>query len=139
VGFATPPTIEEARAWAAGVAADVDARRALLLVARRQGAICGTVQLRFPSSGNGRHRAEVAKLMVHRAGRARGVGTRLMGAVEAAAKAAGRRTLVLDTETGSDAERLYRRIGWTYVGAVPAYAASPAGGLRSTSFFYRLL
>jgi GNAT superfamily N-acetyltransferase len=139
VGFARPPTDADARAWVGGVAADVEAGHAVLLVARHAGAICGTVQLRFASSENGRHRAEVAKLMVHRAARSRGVGTRLMGAVEAAARAVGLRTLVLDTECGSDAERLYRKLGWSHVGTVPEYATSPAGGLRSTSFYYRLV
>lgn len=139
VGFARQPGAAEARAWASGVAADVAAGRALLLVAGRPGPIHGSVQLRFAPSENGRHRAEVAKLMVHRSVRSRGVGARLMGAVEAAARSAGLRTLVLDTETGSDAERLYRRLGWTFAGSVPEYAASPAGGLRSTSFYYRLI
>ena len=62
-----------------------------------------------------------------------------MNAVEAAAKTAGLRTLVLDTESGSDAERLYQRLGWNYVGVLPEYATSPAGGRRSTSFYYRLI
>jgi ribosomal protein S18 acetylase RimI-like enzyme len=139
VGFARPPTDADARAWVAGVAADVEAGSAILLVARLHGAICGTVQLRFASSENGRHRAEVSKLMVHHAARSRGIGTRLMGAVEAAATAAGLRTLVLDTESGSDAERLYQGLGWNLVGLMPEYAESPAGGLRSTSFYYRLI
>ena len=139
VGFARPPTDAEARAWVAGVAADVEAGRAVVLVARRPDAICGTVQLQFASSQNGRHRAEVAKLMVHRTARSRGIGTLLMTAVEAAAKSAGLRTLMLDTETGSAAERLYQKLGWLLVGVVPEYAASPAGGLRPTSFYSRLI
>ncbi|MDQ6922041.1 MAG: hypothetical protein M3170_10610 [Candidatus Dormibacteraeota bacterium] len=62
-----------------------------------------------------------------------------MRAVEEATAAAGLQTLVLDTETGSDAERLYQRLGWTPVGTIPDYAVSPGGGLRPTSFYYRLL
>jgi GNAT superfamily N-acetyltransferase len=139
VGFAGRPSDADARAWVDGVAADVEAGHAIVLVARRGAAICGTVQLQFASSENGRHRAEVAKLMVHRAARSRGVGTRLMNAVETTAKTVGLSTLVLDTESGSDAERLYQKLGWSLVGTVPEYATSPAGGLRSTSFYYRLI
>ena len=139
VGFARQPAAADALAWVAGVAADVEAGRAIVMAAWRPGAICGTVQLRFASSENGRHRAEVAKLLVHRSVRSRGIGTRLMDAVETAARTAGLRTLVLDTETGSDAERLYQRLGWHRVGTVPEYAMSPAGGLRGTSFYYRLI
>jgi len=139
VGFLRPLALADARRWAAEVAADVEAGRALLLAGSRRGVLCGSVQLRFASSENGRHRGEVAKLLVHRELRRRGVGTMLMEAVETAARAAGLRTLLLDTETGGDAERLYRRLGWTLVGSVPEYAVSPAGGLSSTSFYYRLI
>lgn len=62
-----------------------------------------------------------------------------MEAAEAAARAEGFRTLVLDTEAGSEAERLYRRLGWTLVGTVPEYARSPAGDLRATAIYYRLV
>jgi ribosomal protein S18 acetylase RimI-like enzyme len=139
VGFLSPPGDREALAWAEGVAAEVESGRALLLVARAGGVVCGSVQLLRASSPNGAHRGEVAKLLVRRDARRQGIGRALMEAVEAAARAAGLRTLVLDTETGSDAERLYRLLGWTAVGTIPEYAASPAGGLRKTSIYYRLL
>jgi GNAT superfamily N-acetyltransferase len=139
LGFPRPLAVADARAWAEGVAAAVEARRVMVLAARRDGAICGSVQLGFATYPNGRHRGEVAKLMVRRDARGRGVGTRLMAAIEAAAKEAGLRTLFLDTETGSDGERLYRTLGWTLAGVIPEFAASPEGGLRSSSFYYRLI
>jgi hypothetical protein len=62
-----------------------------------------------------------------------------MQAAESAALAAGRTLLVLDTVTGSDAERLYQRLGWSRVGVVPDYALWPDGRLCDTTFFYKRL
>lgn len=45
--------------------------------------------------------------------------------------------LVLDTVTGSPAERLYARLGWERVGEIPRYALWPQGGFCSTTVFYR--
>jgi GNAT superfamily N-acetyltransferase len=85
------------------------------------------------------HRADVAKMQVHRRARRRGLGEALMRAAEAAAREAGRTLLVLDTVTGSDAERLYARLGWQRCGVIPGYALWPRGGLCSTTVFYRVL
>jgi len=41
--------------------------------------------------------------------------------------------------TGSDAERLYLRLGWQRCGNIPGYALWPRGGLCSTTVFYREL
>jgi GNAT superfamily N-acetyltransferase len=62
-----------------------------------------------------------------------------MRAAEVAAVEAGRTLLVLDTVTGSDAERLYTRLGWQRCGVIPKYALWPQGGYCSTTVFYRLL
>ena len=52
----------------------------------------------------------------------------------------GRTLLTLDTETRSDADRLYRGLGWTKFGEVPGYAMSADGKRRETcSFFYKEL
>jgi hypothetical protein len=45
--------------------------------------------------------------------------------------------LVLDTVTGSDAERLYERLGWQRVGVIPGYALMPNGEPCDTTVFYR--
>jgi hypothetical protein len=66
------------------------------------------------------------------------VGVALMRAAEDVARECGRSLLVLDTASG-DAERLYARTGWQLVGAIPAFALLPHGGLCATSYFYRLL
>jgi GNAT superfamily N-acetyltransferase len=111
----------------------------VVLVAREEGKILGTVQLRHVPWANGRHRAEVNKLLVRTAWQRRGTGRALMAAVEDAAREAGRRLLVLDTMQGSAAEKLYRSTGWSEVGPIPAYANWPDGSLGPTVVYYKQL
>lgn len=141
VSFMAPLTRERADAFWRGVAGGVAAGERVLVVAeeRAGGAIVGTVQVVFAWPENQPHRGDVAKMLVRRAARRRGLGGRLLGAAEDAARAAGRTLLVLDTVTGSDAERLYARLGWTRVGVVPDYALWPDGRPCDTTFFYKRL
>jgi GNAT superfamily N-acetyltransferase len=106
---------------------------------RRTGRVVGTVEVVLAMPDNQPHRAEVAKMLVRRDARRRGLGGALMRAAEAAARAAGRTLLVLDTATGGDAERLYARLGWQRCGVIPGYALLPHGGLCGTTLFYREL
>lgn len=138
VGFLSPLAPEKAEAFWAGVAADVGRGAKLLFVARRGGEVVGTAQVVFAGMENQPHRAEVSKVLVCRAARRRGVGEGLMRAAEAAALAAGRTLLVLDTAT-PDAERLYRRMGWQEAGVIPDYALFPDGRLCDTTFFWKRL
>jgi GNAT superfamily N-acetyltransferase len=78
-------------------------------------------------------------MLVHRRARRRGIGVMLMQAGEAAALAAGRTVLVLDTATGSDAERLYQRMGWQRVGVVPDYALWPDGRMCATTYYTKAI
>lgn len=103
------------------------------------GMIVGTVQVVLAMPENQPHRAEIAKMLVHPSARRRGLGTLLMQAAEAVARSAGRTLLVLDTATGGDAERLYRRLGWQPCGVIPGYALRPDGIPCDTTFFYRTL
>jgi GNAT superfamily N-acetyltransferase len=113
----------------------------IVLVAedRRTGRMVGTVQVVLAMPDNQPHRAEVAKMLVHRDARRRGLGAALMWAAEVAARAAGRTLLVLDTATGGNAERLYARLGWRRCGVIPGFALLPHGGLCGTTVFYREL
>lgn len=124
------------RTVADGVAAGT---RALLVAEDPDGRVVGTVQLVLAMPENQPHRADVAKMLVRRDARRRGVAGRLMAAVEDAARAEGRTLLVLDTVTGSDAERLYARAGWTRVGEIPGYALMPDGTPCATTVFYKAL
>lgn len=103
------------------------------------GASVGTVQLITALPDNQPHRADVAKMLVHRRARRQGIAARLLVALDEAARAEGRTVLVLDTVTGGDAERLYARSGWVPVGSVPRFALRPDGTPCGTTFFYKHL
>jgi GNAT superfamily N-acetyltransferase len=99
------------------------------------GHIVGTAQLILAMPDNQPHRADVAKMLVHRRARRQGVAQRLLEAVEAAARQHSKTVLVLDTVTGGNAWRLYQRAGWQRVGDVPNYALMPDGAFCSTTYF----
>ncbi|MFF1277669.1 GNAT family N-acetyltransferase [Streptomyces marokkonensis] len=140
VGFLGPLDRAEAGAWWAQRSAAVAAGRLAVWVACEEpGRVLGTVSLALPDKPNSTHRAELVKLMVRRRARGRGLGRRLLTVAEEAAAARGITLLHLDTETGSPAEHLYRSSGWTPVGAIPDYAADPAGMLRPTTIYYKRL
>src|SRR5262249_28615378 len=138
VSFMHPLTLDRAEAFWRGVAQGLEAGdRALLVAEDTDGTLLGTVQLLWKLPENQPHRAEVAKLMVHPRAQKRGIGAALMNAVEAEARAARKTLLVLDTETGGPAERLYARLGWQLCGRIPDFALRPYGGLASTTVFYK--
>ena len=139
VGFPAELSRKDALSFWSESMESVGAGRLLLLVARVDGRVVGTVQLGFARFPNGRHRAEVAKLLVNSSMRRQGLASELMNAAEAHARAASRTLLFLDTETGSPAERLYRKLGWTAAGVIPDFAYRPDGQLRPTTFFYKVL
>ena len=130
--------LERARAFWQRVALGVHSgERALLVAQDAQGAIVGTVQLVLDQPENQPHRADLAKMLVHRRARRQGLGEQLMRAAEDTARECGKTLLVLDTVTGSDADRLYTRLGWQRVGSIPDYALWPQGGPCATTYFYR--
>lgn len=139
VSFMHPLARERAMAFWRRVAAGVAAGERALLVAEDERGICGTVSLILDLPENQPHRADVAKMLVHRRARRRRVGETLMRAAEATALELGRTVLVLDTVTGGDAARLYERLGWVRVGDVPGYALMPDGRPCSTTYYYRRL
>jgi GNAT superfamily N-acetyltransferase len=139
VSFMHPMTREKAEAFWADVAESVARGERILLAAELDGEIVGTVQVVFAAEENQPHRADVAKMLVHGRARRRGIAERLMRAAEAAARAAGKTVLVLDTVTGGDAERLYSRLGWTRLGVIPNYALFPDGRPCATTYFYKAL
>jgi GNAT superfamily N-acetyltransferase len=140
VGFMLPLPRQRALDFWQGVADGVARGERVLLVAQQaDGAIVGTVQLILAMPDNQPHRAEVAKMLVMRSARRRGIAQRLLAALDDAARAEGRSVLVLDTVTGGDAERLYARAGWSGVGSVPRYALMPDGAFCGTTFFYKHL
>ena len=139
VGFLLPFTPEDAATWWQSIERDVVRGNVLVIAARLDRRVVGTAQLRLAPLPNAPHRAEVAKVLVHRSARRRGVATALMHEIERLAREEGRTLLVLDTIAGSDAVKLYTELGWTRVGEIPGYAGMPDGALRPTTIFYREL
>lgn len=139
VSFMLPLSRDRAVAFWSGVAQGVAAGRRALLIAEDAQGICGTVQLILDQPENQPHRADLAKMLVHRRARRRGMGAALMRAAEDTARACGKTLLVLDAVTGGDAARLYERLGWVPVGEIPGYALYPQGGLCGTTYYYRNL
>ena len=139
VSFMLPLAREKALAFWRDVA-DAVARdeRALMVSHAASGVINGTVQLILSQPDNQPHRADLAKMLVHRRARRQGLGDALMQAAQTLARECGKTLLVLDTAS-ADAERLYARNGWTRLGAIPGYALLPQGGLCDTVYFYRVL
>jgi len=139
VSFMWPMTRDKAEAFWRAAAASVALGERILLVAELEGEIVGTVQVIWAQPENQPHRADVAKMLVHRRARRHGVGVALLAAAESAALDAGKTLLVLDTVTGTDAYRLYSRQGWQRCGEIPDYALWPDGRLCATTVFYKSL
>lgn len=138
VSFMLPISRETACKFWRGVADGVARGERVLLAAEDASGIVGTVQLILVQPENQPHRADLAKMLVHRRARRQGLGAALMQAAEDAARAAGKSLIVLDTAS-AQAERLYARQGWVRCGVIPGYALLPQGGLCDTTYFYRVL
>ncbi len=139
VSFLAPLAVAHAEDWWRRTIAGAHTN-AIFLVARAAGRIVGTVQLHPAWAPNQPHRADVAKLLVHRRSRGAGLGTRLMLAIEEAARRTGLRLLTLDAKRGAPAEHLYRQLGWIESGTIPQYALDPDGqALHDTVVFYKPL
>ena len=136
VSFMLPYSSEDATKFFEKVIASIARDETVLIAAKLDRRIVGTVQLGLDMPPNQPHRGDIKKLLVHRAARKLGLGAKLMERAEAEAKARGRSLLVLDT-AGDEAERLYVRGGWTRAGTIPDYAMWPQGGFCNTTFFWK--
>jgi GNAT superfamily N-acetyltransferase len=134
-GFGIP----DARAFYESLLPELEGGTRVLLAAYVDVELVGTVQLVHAWPPNSQHRADVAKLLVHRRARGRGVGRALMERLEEEARAGGKTLLILDTVSERAADRLYERLGWTRLGTVPDYARDPGGSFCDATFFYKHL
>jgi GNAT superfamily N-acetyltransferase len=139
VGYMAPFSHADALGAFEAFVADVEQGRRVLLVAFDGDELVGTTQLVLAVPANQPHRGEIARMLVHRRARRRGIARRLLERAEAEARAEGRTLLVLDAVTGGDAARLYDRMGWTTVGVIPNYALYPDGRPCDTTVFYKEL
>jgi acetyltransferase len=139
IGFTQPLPADVAEKYWRDVFREVGQGSRILLAARREGAVVGSVQLGLCTRPNGLHRAEVQKLFVHTRWRRQGIARMLMIAIEQEARAARRSLLYLDTEPHKPAAAMYEQTGWIKVGEIPGYACSPDGHLHGTAFFYKMI
>jgi GNAT superfamily N-acetyltransferase len=137
VGYMEPFSHAEARAVYEDYVGDAEQGRRIILGAFLNGDLVGTAQLVLAVPPNQPHRAEVARVLVHRSARRRGFAQRLMEQLEQEARTEGKSLLVLDAVTGGDAARLYERIGWNTVGVIPGYALYPDGRVCDTTVFWK--
>jgi acetyltransferase len=137
VSFLAPLAPETARAWWHDQIKNADPK-SIFLVARDGVEIAGTVQLHASWAPNQPHRADIAKLIVHRRARGQGIGKKLMEAIEQESAQLGFTLLVLDTRRGCEAESLYRKLGWTEAGIIPNFALNADGsGYHDTVIFFK--
>ena len=139
VSFMLPMTRAKAETFWRNAATSVARGERLVFAAEDEaGAIVGTAQIILAQPENQPHRGDLAKMLVHRRARRRGVGAALLAAAEDGARRAGKTLLVLDTAS-DDAERLYARQGWQRCGVIPDYALWPAGGFCPTTIYFKSL
>lgn len=140
VSFMFPMSRDKAETFWRGVASSAGrGERVVLAAFDEHDAIVGTVQVVWAQPENQPHRGDVAKMLVHRRARRRGVGAALLAGAERIAGNSGRTLLVLDTVTGGDAERMYARQGWERCGEIPNYALWPDGAPCATTVFFKAL
>ncbi len=139
IGFLTDLDERGAAEYFAQMHAAMTDGALLLWVAHEQGRVLGSVQLSLCQKPNGLNRAEIQKLLVLSTARRRGIARLLMQAVEQEAVPRKRGLLYLDTEAGSDAEHLYRNLGYRCIGGLPDYACGPDGTYRANAIYYKTL
>jgi GNAT superfamily N-acetyltransferase len=135
VGYLPPLSLDEAKDYWRSVTKP----SVRLLIAERDGQIVGTAQLELAMKLNGRHRAEVNKVLVHPGCQRQGIGRRLMADIESIARAEGRTLLHLDTRDGDSSNDVYRALGWVEAGRIPQWARSAGGTLDGTVFYYKVI
>ncbi|EKT62404.1 GNAT family N-acetyltransferase [Providencia burhodogranariea] len=139
IGFIAPLGLDEAKQYWLQVDSEVQQGNRLLLAQFIDNQLAGAIQLSLCQKANGRHRAEVEKLMVHTDFRQHGIAKQLLVYAEQVALDNHRTLLVLDTRTGDVASHLYRRQGYIEVGQIPDYVCSSENKFESTTYFYKQL
>lgn len=133
VGFLAPLSLEDAKQYWNKVLSD----GVILWIGKIDGKIIGTIQLHLCMKQNGRHRAEIAKLLVHSNVRRMGIGKHLMEAAEKRAVEEQRCLIILDTRAGDISNILYKSMEYIEVGRIPKYAKSTDGILHDTAIYYK--
>ena len=141
IGFIMPHARKDSEAfWKLKVLPPVRDGTRLLLVAKRNDTITGSVQLDYDTPANQPHRAEIRKLLVHPDFRRQGIARILMAEIERHAIRLRRSLLTLDTRTGDSAEPLYASLGYQTTGVIPGYCRDTfTDRLDATTIMYKNL
>jgi GNAT superfamily N-acetyltransferase len=139
VGFLWPFSVADARVYFADLVPAVDAGKRIMMVAKSEGRIVGSMQLDLDMPLSQPHRAGGRKLLVHDSVRKRGVGTALMRVMEDEARKAGRTLVDFIAVAGGGPEKLYVSIGYTVAGVIPNYDRRPDGTPCDTALLYKHL
>jgi len=136
LGLAAPLTTEGAQEAYVRAAERLEPGERILLAALDGDELVGAVQLDRAQAPNGRHRAELRRLVVRDDRRGAGIGRALVEAAVDRARAAGLLLVWLTTHDGTVADRFYERLGWTRSGVIEDWARLPDGTLTGNAFFY---
>ena len=139
LGFLPPLMYREARRYWLSLGPELRGGSRMLFAATVADRLAGTGQLALPSWPNGRHRAEVQKVMVAASLQGLGIGRRLMEAMHDTARRRGRSLILLNTRRGDRAERFYRGIGYRDAGMIPGYSIGPEGESYDNLLLYQCL
>ena len=138
VNFIAGLSLDDAAAWWRDRTSQIANGTTTAFVAvNPAGRIVGSTLLFRTTQPNAPHRAEIGKVLVHREARRRGIGRALMEAAEAVALEEGRWLLILDTQSGTEAELMYVALGWQPFGVVPNHSLTTDGVLSPTTFFWK--
>jgi GNAT superfamily N-acetyltransferase len=135
IGYVRGLTVARAADYWQGVAAAPNGRA--VLASEDDAGIAGVVIVAPIVNDFQPHRVEISKMVVHRRARGRGLGAALMNAAEAEVRAMGRNVATLMTRDGCEAERLYRKLGWTKIGIIPDDSIRPDGVLCDAAIFFK--
>jgi GNAT superfamily N-acetyltransferase len=113
--------------------------RNTFVIARIDNRIVGIVILSRETRPNGRHRAELRKLIVHSNFQRLGIGKALVDEATLYAKTLGLSLLYLDSATDFLVDTVYESWGWQKAGSIPDYSSKPDGTLEPTTYFYKKL
>ncbi|KAI1754094.1 acyl-CoA N-acyltransferase [Xylaria castorea] len=99
----------------------------------------GVVMLRMPQTETFTHQGHLEKLMVSPSFRQRGAAKAMIRFLETEAIDRGRKLIMLSTEVGSPAEKIYPKLGYVEYGTVPSCCIGPSGNMVDDVFFYKQL
>ncbi|HEX4525735.1 MAG TPA: GNAT family N-acetyltransferase [Gaiellaceae bacterium] len=136
LGLAPPLTRERAADAYRVTAARLAPGERVLLGALDGDILVGAVHIARAEAENGRHRAEIQRLVVSPTSRGMGIGRALLEAAVERARELRLGLLWLTTHEETDADQFYERLGWTRLGVIPAYSTLPDGSLAGNAYYY---